>query len=392
MPDNRLVIASAGSGKTTYLVEEALKNPEERVLITTYTEANEAVIRQRILSKRKSIPSNVTVQTWFTFLIQHGVKPYQGSIHNSLFKLDIKGLILVSEKSGKRLDGDGKPLKGQTGHPIYWPEASTGYFYFTRGMKIYSDKLSKFVFRANEATNGKVIDRLSKIFDRIYIDEVQDLAGFDLEFVKLLLKSDSKVLMVGDPRQVTYLTHHAAKHGPYKEGRIKEFLEDKCKSLMGDDGIDTTTLLNSHRNNQEICDYSSKLYPELPASSPCACSECRVEVEHKGVFLVRTGDVDDYLNRFKPIQLRWDKRKEVNPAYPVRNLGESKGETYDRVIIYPTSPMIDWMKDNSHDLKSGTRAKFYVGITRAKHSSAIVYDFGDDETIGGCKKFTPKQS
>jgi len=46
MPKNRLIIAAAGSGKTTFLVEEALQKPKnDSVLITTYTEANEAEIR-----------------------------------------------------------------------------------------------------------------------------------------------------------------------------------------------------------------------------------------------------------------------------------------------------------------------------------------------------------
>jgi DNA helicase-2/ATP-dependent DNA helicase PcrA len=108
------------------------------------------------------------------------------------------------------------------------------------------------------------------------------------------------------------------------------------------------------------------------------------------VFLVRSGDIDKYLDQFRPVQLRWDKRKEVNSNYPVRNLGESKGETFERVIIYPTSPMSNWMKDNNYDLKSGPRAKFYVGITRAKHSSAIIYDFADDEIINGCEKYIPE--
>lgn len=38
---NKLVIAGAGSGKTTYLVKQALAVASKRVLITTYTESNE---------------------------------------------------------------------------------------------------------------------------------------------------------------------------------------------------------------------------------------------------------------------------------------------------------------------------------------------------------------
>jgi ATP-dependent exoDNAse (exonuclease V) beta subunit len=42
MVNNKLIIAAAGSGKTTYLIDEAIKYREKKVLITTYTQANEA--------------------------------------------------------------------------------------------------------------------------------------------------------------------------------------------------------------------------------------------------------------------------------------------------------------------------------------------------------------
>lgn len=43
---NKLIIAAAGSGKTTLLVKEALAQKNGKVLITTYTQANEAEIKK----------------------------------------------------------------------------------------------------------------------------------------------------------------------------------------------------------------------------------------------------------------------------------------------------------------------------------------------------------
>ena len=68
---NKLIVAAAGSGKTTYLVREALKIKDEKVLITTYTEANEREIRKKFLKCNGFIPDNIRIQTWFSFLIQH---------------------------------------------------------------------------------------------------------------------------------------------------------------------------------------------------------------------------------------------------------------------------------------------------------------------------------
>ena len=44
---NKLIVAAAGSGKTTHLVREALKIYDQKVLITTYTEANEREITKK---------------------------------------------------------------------------------------------------------------------------------------------------------------------------------------------------------------------------------------------------------------------------------------------------------------------------------------------------------
>ena len=40
MTSNTFIFAAAGSGKTTTLVKKALQEPEENILITTYTTEN----------------------------------------------------------------------------------------------------------------------------------------------------------------------------------------------------------------------------------------------------------------------------------------------------------------------------------------------------------------
>jgi len=392
MNNNKLIISAAGSGKTTYLVNKALSLPkEEQVLITTYTEANEAEIRNKILERKKCIPSNIKIQTWFSFLIQYGVKPFQGSMNDALWDNEIKGMILVNKQSGVR--------DQSKGGPIYWSEEDDfDKHYFTSSWKIYSDKISKFIIKCNSLTNGDVISRLSRIYSYIYIDEVQDLAGYDLDLIKLLFKSKSNILLVGDPRQVTYLTHNSQKNKTYREGKIKNYLLDKCKSLLAYDSIDEEMLKTSHRNNKEICDYSSKLYAGIyEPSEPCTCEKCRSKrVNHTGIFIIRPIDVNDYLKKYKPIQLRWNRNTKVNQNYLVHNFGESKGQTYDRVLIYPTEHMIAWILDNSYDFTKivngkrkklvGVKEKFYVAITRARYSVAIVYDYNNNETVEGVQK------
>ncbi|WP_457618880.1 UvrD-helicase domain-containing protein [Lutibacter sp.] len=380
MNNNKLVIAAAGSGKTTYLIDKALEvNTSEKVLITTYTEVNEAEIRKKILKKKKYIPSNITIQTWFSFLLQHGVRPYQGAMNEVLYKQDVKGMLLVNKKSGFR-------FLNKYNKPVYWGKENFKEHYFTTDWKIYSDKLSKFVVEANETTKGKVIKRISEIFQHIYIDEVQDLAGYDLEITKLLFKTNSSIILVGDPRQVTYLTHHESKYKKYKNGKIQEFINNELEKKI-ECGIDETTLNVSHRNNKDICEYSSKLYPSLPSINPCSCEVCRkYSIEHEGVFLIKKKDIKEYIKKYNPIILRWNKKVIVEDGITY-NMGEAKGKTFERVLIYPTKDMQEWIKDNTTNLKNETKAKFYVAITRAKYSVGIVYDYDDKTEYEGLIKY-----
>lgn len=356
--NNKLIVASAGSGKTTFIVKEALKQ-KSSVLITTFTEANEAEIKKKIIQLNKFIPVNITVKTWFSFLIQHGVKPYQGSF----FEERVRGFILVSQSSAQ-----------------YIPEANIKKHFFSDDNKIFSDKVSKFVVRCNEKSNGNVFTRLSHVFQNIYIDEVQDLAGWDLDILKLLFQSSSNILLVGDPRQVTYLTHPDKKYSPYKKGKIEDFILKECKGLNCE--IDKVTLNVSHRNNADICSFSSLLYPLFPISIPCNCVECRsFNTNHSGIFIVKKTQVENYIQFYSPTILKYKEAREDQ-----WNFGKSKGLGFARVLIYPTKDFEKFLRTGNltKTVKSEVKdafdiAKFYVALTRAYYSVGIISDYTDDE-------------
>ena len=386
MSSCKVLIAAAGSGKTTHLVREALKPRDGRCLITTYTEANEASIRKAIVGEHGCIPSRITVQTWFSFLIQHGVRPYQGKLNAAMFDEDIQGLLLVNGPSAVRYTGRYGPV-------CYAEDSDFVRHYFSTTMKVYSDKVSKFVFKANRAASGEVISRIARIYSHVFIDEVQDLAGYDLELISLLLKSKASLLLVGDPRQVTYLTHHERKHVQYRDGKVRAFLEERVPDRFRPK-IDEETLSRSHRNNDAICRVSSGLFPDLPASVPCDCRGCRgVSIDHTGVFLVRPKDVARYLRTYAPVQqLRWDRTVAVDEEHPVLTLGNSKGLTFDRVMIYPTDDMRRWILDRTASLSAGAKAKFYVGLTRPRHSAAIVMDLDGADVPSDMKRWSAAEA
>lgn len=377
MGPNKLVIAAAGSGKTTYLVKRALAVEQKRVLITTYTESNEEEIRRKFFEINGSVPGNVHIQTWFSLLIEHGVKPFQGK----LFDWDVAGMLLVAQRSGFR-------GRDRQGRPMYWGEKDFRDCYFDRRNRVYSDKLSRLMIRCNEASDGAVIERLSRIYPFIFVDEVQDLAGYDLDILAALFQSPANVVMVGDPRQVTYVTHLEARRKKYRNGGIVDFIRAELPRKVTCD-IDLTSLMTSHRNSAAICELSSKLYPKMAAATACKCPDCRqLPPVDAGLFIVRRKDLPRYLETRRPVQLRWSSTVKIaSPDLPALTFGRSKGLGFDHVIIYPTKEMMEWLKNAQSQLKAETRAKLYVGLTRARHAIAVVYDLSEGEAVPGFTVF-----
>jgi DNA helicase-2/ATP-dependent DNA helicase PcrA len=346
MGNNKLLIAGAGSGKTTHIINDALRKNKASILVTTFTQANEEEIKRKFIAIHGCVPSNVQIQTWFSVLLQHGVRPYQGAKSQK----KIEGLFLISGQSATGI-----------------AETNTANHYFTKDGKIYSDKVAKFAIKCNEQEGSPVINRLSRIYTDIYVDEVQDLAGYDLEFLKLLLASDTNVCLVGDPRQATYSTNDSAKNKQYKKSAIVNFFSDKTIQIE----TDNTSLNTNYRCNKSICEISNKLYPEFEA----VLSGNADTDDHAGLYLVGTQDTAGYLYEFEAMQLRDSaKNKNIDSDYSVMTFGKAKGLEFDRVIIYPTKPFIAWLKGSSTELAPTSRSKLYVAITRAKLSVAFVTD------------------
>jgi DNA helicase II / ATP-dependent DNA helicase PcrA len=344
---NRVIIAVAGSGKTTRLVSEALSRPNSRILIVTYTEANEAEIEKKFIEKNGCVPSHVTLSGWFAFLLQHGIRPYQGCV----LETRIEGLNFNQGVSAQ-----------------YTKEADLAH-YCNKHNQIYRDKISKFALKCDRLSEGRVIKRIEGIFDEIFIDEVQDMAGYDLELIELLMDSAVSLLLVGDPRQGTYSTSDSPKYRKFKKSGIvvyfRQLIAARTDALM-----DEVSLSVNHRCNPALCELSDELFPDFPRSTS---SNTRV-TGHDGIFLVRERDVEAYLHAFTPMQLRYSRSVDVSDATAVMNFGESKGLTFERVLIYPTRDLGKWLKSRATELKPDVRAKCYVALTRARSSAGILID------------------
>lgn len=349
-PSNRAVIAAAGSGKTGYVIAQALAAPPgRRVLITTYTRENRAQILRRFEEANGCLPPNVRVEGWFSLLISQAARPYQSSVTD---ETHLGGAVNL-----------------QSRHPKGIPRTKWHLYYFDGNGSFRPAGLPEFACQANRNTGGAVIRRLEAVLDEIYIDEFQDLAGYDLDFLDLLFASRIQVTVVGDPRQHTYSTNQSPRNMQYRGRDVMKWLALRtgtCALEVRDE---------STRCNQEICDWADALYPDLPQTT----SRNQASTGHDGVVCIAPQDVRAYVEKYSPFVLR-DSRRSDTMGLPAMNIGVSKGSTFDRVLIFPTKPMLKYIKTKDHSVLPAPE-RLYVAVTRARHSVAFVVSPKDADYV-----------
>lgn len=191
---SRTIICAAGGGKTTRIVSEAMAATTTRSALITYTRNNEKEIERKFYEHAPVIPSRVEVMTWFTFLLRELARPYRQALHSQR----IDGLQWIEGRSVK-----------------FVPESNTAAHYFAGGRYIYSDKISKFICECDRAADGAVTRRLAQRFDHIFIDEIQDMAGYDLDVLEMILTAGLKLSLVGDHRQATFRTNQSNRNAAF---------------------------------------------------------------------------------------------------------------------------------------------------------------------------------
>lgn len=343
-PNGHIVLASAGSGKTTWIAGEVRDRPAERALIATYTTTNSGRVEERFWKEAGRLPEWARVRTWFTFLLEDLVRPYQNSTG---WNTRVAGIHLAAGISAKRV-----------------PATNWTYWFDSAGC-VYNDKISAFAIRCDNESDGAVLRRLARLYDRIYIDEVQDMAGPDLDLIERILKAGIRVTMVGDPRQGTYSTNMSRRNAKFRgEGIADKFKEWEKLALCV---IEKHS--HSFRCRPEICRMADHFFPDYPRIE----SRNEEVTHHDGVFLVRPERVSHYIASHRPAVLRWDRREKCL-GFDATNFGESKGQEYERVLIFPTGPIRKWIASGDTSHVQDSVAKLYVAVTRARQSVGFVYD------------------
>ena len=331
--DKSVVFAVAGSGKTSRLV--ANLDDVQRFLIVTYTESNHDNLRSKIIQRFGHFPANITLYTYFRFLHGFCYRPF-----------------LRTKKNTKGVTSKLPPT-----FPRY-PLTDDRRF-ITSGRRLYANRLAKFIEQSNLV--GAVVARMEKYFDVFFVDEVQDFAGNDFNFLIAISVAKLDTMLVGDFFQHTFDTSrdgnvNASLHNDYKAYRAK-FKAAKLK-------VDTDSLNKSYRCSKSVCDFITEKIGISIEAHENRESVVRYEDDPEAAHALyndpRTGKLF-YKEHHKYV------------CYS-QNWGASKGvDRYQDVcVVLNPANVKAWKNGSFRDINTETRNKLYVACSRARGNLTFI--------------------
>ena len=333
--DKRVILAAAGSGKTSHIVDEL--STEKRFLIVTYTNANYSNLQKKIHKKYNGVwPANITLMGYFTFLYRFCYKPFLAD------KVKAKGLLY-----------EPCPVKGaKQGEQRYYKSC---------GRYLYSNRLA--LLLEKQRVLGDVKERITTYFDEFIIDEVQDIAGRDFTFLEHLMSAPCNILLVGDFYQHTFDTS--------RDGNTNSSLfsdKSKYENRFRRQGItvDNTTLINSWRCSKNVCKYVRENIGIDIYSNRSDTDNTSIEYI-SDVNVARRIITDNQI-----IKLHYRNCCKFGPYH--RNWGDTKGEDcYQDVCVLLNKETLDkYRKSKLRELAPSTKNRLYVAITRARGNVFLI--------------------
>lgn len=326
--DKKLMLAVAGAGKTTYIINNLSKT--KRTLIITYTVGNYNNLIQKISAKfNGEWPENVTVMKYFSFLYSFCYKPFLADRYKA------KGVIFEN-------------------NPNQFVKQSDLKYYLTKDGYFYSNRLSLFLEKVKAISHIKA--RLEKYFDEFIIDEVQDIAGRDFSFLEQLMSANINMLFVGDFFQHTFDTS--------RDANVNKALFESLDAYIArytSKGVvcDKTTLFSSYRCSVSVCRYINDFLGIDITSNRSADDDTMIS------FVSDNVKCTEILSNPRIIKLHYQNGR--NHGLGHKNWGETKGEDCygDVCVLLNKNTAKKYAAGKLSELPAATRNKLYVAITRA---------------------------
>ena len=215
----------------------------------------------------------------------------------------------------------------------------------------------------------KVLARLEKYFDNLLIDEIQDFAANDFNFVLELANANIKKTFVGDYYQHTFDTSRdgSTRKNLHKRG-LDAYLSEFDK--VGFE-IDTESLKKSYRCSPAVCEFISE--------------QIGIDIESH-----RTDDTTvKIIEDIETVRALYEDDSKVKLFYEgyakygcnSNNWGRCKGlNKYEDVCVVLNDKSYGLFKEGKlHNLPDGSKNKLYVACSRANRDLIII-------SIGDLKK------
>lgn len=331
---NRVINAVAGSGKTSYIVNQ-LSLEDKKSLILTYTTANQENIKEKIIKKFGYLPSNIFIYGYFEFLLKFIIKP--------LCPYPVRDISF------------------EIPHFRYTSP-------FTRDKnRIFHNRMAKYILE-------NILDfkqRMDRYFDEVFIDEMQDLASDDFKWMLSLKDLEIPVTLVGDFFQSTFASSRRGNHLGNLYNNFSTYRE-----IIENAGyyFDTTTLVKSHRCTSTVCNFiKDNLGINIESAN---------ETSSEITYITDAEEIKKTLenNNIKKLFYQNSGKFNVNGE----NWGNSKGMTYENVcVILNDTTFKKYIKNELGELAPQTLRKFYVACTR---SSGDIYFINEKDIPVDYKK------
>ena len=173
--DKSLILAVAGSGKTTLIVDKL--NLEERFLLVTYTINNTRNLKEAIVTKFGYLPENINLFSYYNFLYSFCFRPFLG------YKLKPKGIFWdFTPVFTNRL-----PLSNISR-------------YMTKGKLLYHNRIAKLLEQERDITFTKI--DFNTLKSTIQADLTEAEAYYS---ANCICQSETEIIFVGDFYQHTFL-------------------------------------------------------------------------------------------------------------------------------------------------------------------------------------------
>lgn len=327
--DKRVVFAVAGSGKTSSIVDSV--EEDSRYLIVTYTDNNTRHLKNRIIQKLGRIPAGVRVYSYFAFLYSFCYRPLCG------YEVNTKGINFNYPLPTNAQ----RSLKNSKGH------------YIDKNERLFASRIAKLLIEFDVVP--EVIERIETFFDLLCIDEVQDFAANDFNFMCALANANVKMLLVGDFYQHTFDTSRDGN----TQKNLHSCFEKYCKKFTSAGfSIDFESLSHSYRCGPCVCSFVQK--------------ELEIEILSHRSDQVEVRLVEDsreiegiYLN--DTIAKLFYQKSSCYYGY-TENWGNTKGLDHFQdicVVLNPTT-FRAFQSGQLSKLPPTTKNKLYVACTRAK--------------------------